>query len=334
VRLTRVGNILTAFVSANGTTWTQVGSPVTITMAPAILGGLAMTSHADPALGAATFDSVSVAAVPNPWQTTDIGTVGAAGSAVAVNGVFSVSGSGADIWGTADEFRYVYQTLTGDCDVRARVTSQTNNRRMGKGGRYDSWHHRCKCRTRHDRGHTGERLCLSISCCDWWLEHQCRRPGVEHGAKQLGAPRSLGQFHRRLYFGQWDHLDPVGSNVTISFGSSVVVGLAVDSANDGVLSTATFDNILVGGPIPSPWISADVGAVAAAGSAFYNAGTYTVSGSGADIWSTADEFRFVQQPVTGNFDLRARVVSQTNTNGYAKAGVMIRMVPAIRRRKS
>src|SRR5262249_36025752 len=55
-----------------------------------------------------------------------------------------------------------------------------------------------------------------------------------------------------------------------------------------------------------------------------NGGTYTVQGAGADIWGTADAFRFASQTLNGDGSITARVVSQTNTNAWAKAGVMIR----------
>src|SRR5206468_7119301 len=57
--------------------------------------------------------------LPPPWQHGDVGAVGAAGSAVVVNDVFTIAGSGADIWGTADEFHFVYQTRSGAGDVDA-----------------------------------------------------------------------------------------------------------------------------------------------------------------------------------------------------------------------
>jgi len=41
-------------------------------------------------------------ALPEPWQNRDIGNVGAAGSCSYANGIFTVNGSGADIWDTAD----------------------------------------------------------------------------------------------------------------------------------------------------------------------------------------------------------------------------------------
>ncbi len=51
---------------------------------------------------------------------------------------------------------------------------------------------------------------------------------------------------------------------------------------------------------------------------------YTVSGSGTDIWNNADGFRFAYKKLSGNGSITARVESLTNTNGWAKAGVMIR----------
>ena len=54
------------------------------------------------------------------------------------------------------------------------------------------------------------------------------------------------------------------------------------------------------------------------------AGAFTVSGSGADIWGTADAFQFVYQPLTGDGQIVARVTTVPNTDPWAKAGVMIR----------
>src|SRR4030095_12884411 len=68
------------------------------------------------------------------WQTTDIGAVGATGSASFSNGTFTVVGSGADIQATADEFRYVYQTATGNCEITARVAAVQNTNPWAKAG--------------------------------------------------------------------------------------------------------------------------------------------------------------------------------------------------------
>jgi hypothetical protein len=51
---------------------------------------------------------------------------------------------------------------------------------------------------------------------------------------------------------------------------------------------------------------------------------YTMIASGTDIWGTADEFRYAYKPLAGDGTITARVRSITNTNSWAKAGVMIR----------
>ena len=75
---------------------------------------------------------------------------------------------------------------------------------------------------------------------------------------------------------------------------------------------------------PPPWTSGDIGTVTTAGVATYDNHAHLIYGSGADIWSTADQFQFVRQTATGDCDIRARVSLQSPSNIYAKAGVMLR----------
>ena len=60
------------------------------------------------------------------------------------------------------------------------------------------------------------------------------------------------------------------------------------------------------------------------GSASYASGVFTVNGGGADIWGGSDQFNYVSQPLTGNGTIVARVTSQSDTDPWAKAGVMIK----------
>lgn len=97
--------------------------------------------------------------------------------------------------------------------------------------------------------------------------------------------------------------------------------------NRDMYSTAVTKIITVtssGGSLPAPWSTQNIGSTGVAGSASYSSGTFTVAGSGADIWANADAFRFVYQGLNGNGEIVARVASQTNTDNWAKAGVMIR----------
>ena len=54
------------------------------------------------------------------------------------------------------------------------------------------------------------------------------------------------------------------------------------------------------------------------------AGTYTMTGSGADIWGTTDQFHYAFKTLTGPGTISARVESLTNTHTSAKAALMIR----------
>ena len=53
-------------------------------------------------------------------------------------------------------------------------------------------------------------------------------------------------------------------------------------------------------------------------------GTYTMTGSGADIWSQSDEFHYAFKTLSGQGSIQARVESLTDTHSSAKAAVMIR----------
>ena len=55
-----------------------------------------------------------------------------------------------------------------------------------------------------------------------------------------------------------------------------------------------------------------------------DAGNITMSAAGHDIWDNADDFRFALKTLTGNGSIVVKVESLVNTNGWAKAGVMIR----------
>jgi phosphatidylserine/phosphatidylglycerophosphate/cardiolipin synthase-like enzyme/regulation of enolase protein 1 (concanavalin A-like superfamily) len=63
LKLARSGNTITASASADGNTWTVVGTD-TIVMGPTISVGLAVSSHVSGALATATFDNVAVTALP------------------------------------------------------------------------------------------------------------------------------------------------------------------------------------------------------------------------------------------------------------------------------
>lgn len=120
----------------------------------------------------------------------------------------------------------------------------------------------------------------------------------------------------------------IGSG-SVPITGSVLIGLFVSSHNGSQASTAVFDNVSViknapSTALPAPWINGDVGAPKLAGSAAFTNGVFTINAAGDDIWGDADQFHFVHQPLTGDGEVIARVTSQTNTDNWAKAGVMIK----------
>ena len=72
--------------------------------------------------------------LPSPWAQQDIGAVGLPGSASYSGGTFTVIGSGTDIEEVSDEFHYVYQSLSGDGTILARVASLQDTDPFAKGG--------------------------------------------------------------------------------------------------------------------------------------------------------------------------------------------------------
>ncbi len=77
--------------------------------------------------------------------------------------------------------------------------------------------------------------------------------------------------------------------------------------------------------VPASWGDNDVGDVGLGGAANYRPnGTFAVSGSGAGVGGSNDQFHFVWQPISGDGAVVAEVTAQTPTDPRAEAGVMFR----------
>ncbi len=357
------------------------------------------------------------------WSNGDIGAVTAAGSYSYSGGTYTVNGSGVDIWGTADEFQFVYESLSGNGSITAEVVSQTNSNVWAKAG--------VMFRETLATGATNAFVAVTPAQGSVFQD----RPTTGASSTSTGGPDVAAPYWVRVVRSGntfTGYVSPNGTtwteitSYTFTMATNAYVGLAVSSHDNGVLSTAVFNNVTVTGTTTStpeaptvptglaatnvtattltlswtasinagtsgvggyyvyrngsatplatvtsgtsyndsgltagtaytyqvaafdtstpPLVSAlstalgvttqstgaptfsngDIGAVTAAGSYSYSGGTYTVNGSGADIWGTADEFQFVYESLSGNGSITAEVVSQTNSNVWAKAGVMFR----------
>ena len=56
----------------------------------------------------------------------------------------------------------------------------------------------------------------------------------------------------------------------------------------------------------------------------YRNGIYVLESTGDDIYNSLDQFRFAHKSGTGNKEIKVRIDQLENTNGWARAGIMIR----------
>jgi regulation of enolase protein 1 (concanavalin A-like superfamily) len=133
LRLVRFGQQFTAYYRRTpAEAWTRIGSD-TIPMFDIVSVGLAVSSHVDGRIATATFDNVSIAP-PRAWQAADVSGASTVfgGSHLDSGGRVTVSARGTDIWGTSDEFRFVYMPMSGDGSIVARVASIQNTHAWAK----------------------------------------------------------------------------------------------------------------------------------------------------------------------------------------------------------
>jgi regulation of enolase protein 1 (concanavalin A-like superfamily) len=258
--------------------------------------------------------------LPADWSGSDVGSVATAGSSGYSNGVYTVNGSGADIWGTVDEAYFVRRQITGDCDIRARVVSLSNTHVAAKAGVM------IRESLNANSAHAMVNLTPSVGA-EFIRRTTTGGASTATGNAGVTAPHWVRLVRSGNTFTAYRSADGVTwttiGTETIAMGATVYVGFAVSSHNDGVLATAAVDNVSLTA-VPSPWQTGDIGAVSATGGVIQTNGVFTVTGSGADIWDNADEFRYIYQTASGDCEMVARVTAVGNTNAWAKAGVMIR----------
>jgi len=124
---------------------------------------------------------------------------------------------------------------------------------------------------------------------------------------------------------------PLGGSATFDHADRLSTGVAFDTAgnyllrltaDDGQLTSTVDLAVAVG--VPSTGAGQDIGPVGIAGSSSEALGIWTVRASGADIWDNADAFHFRYAELHGDGFVQVRLLGQSNTDPWAKAGVMIR----------
>jgi fibronectin type 3 domain-containing protein len=194
--------------------------------------------------GGTSADSSEVSAVPSglpsPWVTADIGTTGLAGSAEFANNAYTINGAGS-LGGTTDGFRYLYQPLSADGSIIARVNTLEdtgNNARVG-------------IMIRDTLAANSRMATLSVTGSGAWRWQRRTTTGgnVSNTNSSSGTVPNI-----------WVRLVRVGNIVTasrstngttwttigsatVTMASSCYIGLAVSSGSTTTLNTSVFDNV-------------------------------------------------------------------------------------------
>ena len=280
--------------------------------------------------------STSLPPLPSGWSHQDVGSVALSGSSSYESGTYTVRASGVDVWDTSDEFRFSYQTLTGDGSIVARVDTLSGSDPWAKAG----------VMMRASLAGGSPHAFMLVTPSYNGLAFQRR---VSSGGISTHTPGGSGNAPA------WVRLVRVGDRITashsfdgstwtvvgsdtIAMDATLYVGLAVTSHDAGALAEATFSQVHIetgltpapspepapGSGLPEGWTAQDIGSVGVPGSLSVGADAWTLRASGADIWDTTDGFHFGYRALSGDGSIVARVSDVLHTHEWAKAGLMMR----------
>jgi uncharacterized repeat protein (TIGR01451 family) len=276
---------------------------------------------------------------PAGWTCQDVGGATPPGSETVTAGTYSVTGGGPDITGTADGFHFVSQGSSGDTQISARLITQSGTNALARAG----------IMIRQTSNAGAPYYAAFLTPGNGLVVQYRSQPGggtttAVTSAGTASAPLYLRLQRRADSFVAATSSDGFsytlvpGSQATVVLPTNVLAGLAVSSHSATQTNTAQFSSVTLGTvgaapatPTPSvdavcpeSWSCGDIGSYAPAGSETVSGGVWTVRAAGQDIGNAADQFRFIWQPFSGDGVASARVLMQTVTNNWAKAGVMIR----------
>ena len=203
----------------------------------------------------------TVGTLPAGWTDADVGTVDVAGNSSYANGIFTLSGAGFQFSGTEDAFHFVYQPLSGNGSIIARVTMP-----FGTGAQAG-----VMIRESLDGASAnGNTVIPSAAIAEFNVRTAAGGPTSSVGAISTGpSPYWVELVRSGTTFSSYASPDGLNwtlvANQTINMPTNVYVGLVVDSGIPSSLATVTFDNVSVNSSAaPAPVItsvSATTGAI-------------------------------------------------------------------------
>src|SRR5206468_7426156 len=227
--------------------WTAINT-VSVSMASSVYAGLAVTSHNAGVTTTATLSNVALKAaaagggVPSPQKAADIGTPAIKGSATYVGGQYTVNAGGLDIWGSSDQFHYVYQPLSGDGEVIARVAGLGASANWAKAG----------VMVRETLAADSRHADAMVTVANGYSFQRRIDPAgltVSNTGFSGAAPAWVRLVRTGYKFDAYRSTDgktwtSIGSD-TVPMTDPVYVGLAVTSHNATVGTTALLDNLTI-----------------------------------------------------------------------------------------
>jgi fibronectin type 3 domain-containing protein/regulation of enolase protein 1 (concanavalin A-like superfamily) len=187
--------------------------------------------------------TVTPGSVTSSWVSQDIGGVGATGSFSESSGTLTMQGSGSDVWGSADSFRYAFKAVNGDCTITARVLNLTNTATWAKAG----------LMIRSSLGAGASNALVFLSPANG-IAFQRRASSGGTTSSLVNVTGVSAPYWLRLTrvgntFTAYSSADgatwtSVGST-TVSMPAGVFIGPMVCSVKNGTLCQAQFDNVTV-----------------------------------------------------------------------------------------
>ena len=180
-------------------------------------------------------------------------------------GTYTMTASGTDIWGTADEFHYAFKSLTGAGSIEARVLSVQNTDAWAKTGVmiretlepgskfaavYITPGNGCRFQARMDTDiaatsdtdvATDDQIAITAP---YWVKLE----------------RTVSGTFRGFYSSDGSNWRSMSWNAqSISMVSNVYIGMALTSHNAGVTCEAKFSNVRTTGTVGGQWVNRDIG---------------------------------------------------------------------------
>ncbi len=177
-----------------------------------------------------------------------------------LDGEMLISAIGTDIWGSTDQFRYVYKRLSGNGSIVARVDSIANSNAWAKAG--------VMIRESLEAGSTHAFVAVTPgNGISFQRRPESNTTSYNTDAAGLVAPywvkltRSGSTFtaQRSEDGATWVDITPA-SPVTIAMGTDVYVGLAVTSHDAAISTVAEISSISTTGTVTGAWQVAGIGA--------------------------------------------------------------------------